>query len=745
MNKKILTSTLLSIFLTAGCTVDKIEQPIVGDQPTDESFQNTLPEVLYASISDDEYLEEAEPDTRTYVQDKRKVLWHNGDEISYFAEGVHNVKYQFNGNDGSSSAEFTKISGTGSIGSDVTHTHAIYPYYKDAVYTRSGDTETITVFYPSVQHYAPDSFGKGANVMYAVGTTENGADTDLKFRNLCGYLVIRLYGSVDPVRTINIKSHKNRISLNGHATVETTEGGEPVITMGGTEHQVGVNTVTLYCGEDGVKLGADAANATEFWFALPPVTFENGIEIEVTDVKGHQYVKMTTNRVVIERNQVQPMAALSCTPVTPPDNQLWYITYNNEMITQVDDDYGDGSEKFFVGETEYFDATITAHYYDEDLGRFVLEFDKELTTLKKSAFHQNPVLQVYFPKTLTTIEAAFVGASLTSITIPGNVTNIKSGAFEGCSRLESIIIEPGTQPLNFEEETPFYDSDLTFIKIDRNITQKKNDVDLENNITLEYGGLFHQHFSKIKTTVIIGNNVTRINNGMFQNSDIWDITIPESVTSIGDVAFAMCEQLSSISIPSSVKSIGHNAFYYCNELSTVDIQESETPLSIGYQVKNFIIDYEYGPFYDSPLKSISLKRELIYKDKNGNDFTPDDWEEGIFANQHYDNIGLTTTVTLGSKVKTISDYMFSGVRLKELWIPTNISSIGDYAFYDCRVLGGITLGHHTPPTLGEGVFDSCDVMWYISVPEGTADTYKRTDNWKDWVKYNGKDIYHEYK
>lgn len=154
MNKKILTSTLLSIFLTAGCTVDKIEQPIVGDQPTDESFQNTLPEVLYASISDDEYLEEAEPDTRTYVQDKRKVLWHNGDEISYFAEGVHNVKYQFNGNDGSSSAEFTKISGTGSIGSDVTHTHAIYPYYKDAVYTRSGDTETITVFYPSVQPMA---------------------------------------------------------------------------------------------------------------------------------------------------------------------------------------------------------------------------------------------------------------------------------------------------------------------------------------------------------------------------------------------------------------------------------------------------------------------------------------------------------------------------------------------------------------------------------------------------------------
>ena len=52
--KKNLIFTLLSIFLTVGCTTDKIEQPIVSDQPTDESFQNTLPEVLYASISDDD-------------------------------------------------------------------------------------------------------------------------------------------------------------------------------------------------------------------------------------------------------------------------------------------------------------------------------------------------------------------------------------------------------------------------------------------------------------------------------------------------------------------------------------------------------------------------------------------------------------------------------------------------------------------------------------------------------------------
>lgn len=89
---------------------------------------------------------------------------------------------------------------------------------------------------------------------------------------------------------------------------------------------------------------------------------------------------------------------------------------------------------------------------------------------------------------------------------------------------------------------------------------------------------------------------------------------------------------------------------------------------------------------------------------------------GIFTNKYY-NDALTTSVTLGSNVKTIWPYMFSHVNLTALWIPSNVTSIGDYAFYYCDNLEGVTLGHHAPPAIGTGVFDYCAKMWYISVPK----------------------------
>ncbi|MDE6783866.1 MAG: leucine-rich repeat domain-containing protein [Ruminococcus sp.] len=60
-----------------------------------------------------------------------------------------------------------------------------------------------------------------------------------------------------------------------------------------------------------------------------------------------------------------------------------------------------------------------------------------------------------------------------------------------------------------------------------------------------------------------------------------EITIPDSVTSIGDNAFAFCARLKSITIPDSVTSIGAEAFEYCHSLTSVVISNSAKSIADG--------------------------------------------------------------------------------------------------------------------------------------------------------------------
>ena len=177
-----------------------------------------------------------------------------------------------------------------------------------------------------------------------------------------------------------------------------------------------------------------------------------------------------------------------------------------------------------------------------------------VTTIGDRAFFRcEGLTSVTIPNTVTTIgESAFSDCSgLTSVTIGNSVTSIGEGAFENCSNLEEIIVSA---------DNPAYSS-LDGVLYNKDKTELLKWPDKKLNVT-------------------IPNSVTTIGESAFSYCDgLISIVIPDSVTTIGESAFSYCSGLTSVVIGNSVTSIGDYTFSSCYGLTLVTIGESVT--SIG--------------------------------------------------------------------------------------------------------------------------------------------------------------------
>ena len=207
------------------------------------------------------------------------------------------------------------------------------------------------------------------------------------------------------------------------------------------------------------------------------------------------------------------------------------------------------------------------------------------------------------------------------------------------------------------------------------------------------------------TNITIPDSVTTIDSYAFQDcSSLTSVTIPDSVTTIGDSTFSWCSGLTSVTIPDSVTSIGGSAFNYCNNLTNITIPDSVT--TIGYYAFSYCSSLtRFDVSTNNTSFSSSADGKILYnKDKTTLIAYP----------------SATGDVTIPNSVTTIDYGAFSGCsNLTNITIPDSVTTIGYYAFSDCSSLTSVIIPDSVT-TIGDSTFSYCSSLTSVTIPDSVT-------------------------
>lgn len=244
-----------------------------------------IPAMVKAMI-DDEH-------SRVQLNEEVKTVWTKGDLVSVFYKNSDNNKFSYVGETGATDGTLKRETEINS-GVATDKIVAVYPY--DANCTLDVSDEVVNMTIPSVQYYVDGSYGVGSSPMSYVGGSDN-----FYFKSLCGWLRVSLSG-VKSVDRITLKGNNNE-QLNGGAQLHYLDN-ELVLTSSSASS---TKQLSLECKN---PVALSSGKATEFYFAVVPQTFSEGVTIEVSFTDGTSFTKSTSKQVTIERNHIQPMKTL---------------------------------------------------------------------------------------------------------------------------------------------------------------------------------------------------------------------------------------------------------------------------------------------------------------------------------------------------------------------------------------------------------------------------------------------------
>ena len=246
----------------------------------------------------------------------------------------------------------------------------------------------------------------------------------------------------------------------------------------------------------------------------------------------------------------------------------------------------------------------------------------------------------------------------TIVSVPSNVREISSNAFQGLSQISLVTLPEG---LRIIQESAFRNCiSLTSIYIPQSVTKigeyafegcsALTAVNISDNIRNIGTGAFRNCSSLSLIHVISG--VMNISNSLFEGcSSLKELRIADGVTHIGSSAFKDCASLSRLYIPDTVTGIGDHAFAGCNSLTSIYLPES-------------IVNLDSGAFM---------------------------------------NCRSLGKIILGEGIRNIGDGAFEGcISLTAIALPDSVRSVGRGIFNKCSSLSEIAYSPDLLPTLDRG-------------------------------------------
>lgn len=358
-------------------------------------------------------------------------------------------------------------------------------------------------------------------------------------------------------------------------------------------------------------------------------------------------------------------------------------------------------------------------------------FPRQLLSVGNYTYAQCPLLKTLtFPAMLESIgNYAFAECTgLTQLTFKDSGKSVKLGygarSNSGTSYLDNI-------PL-------FGNTNLTYLYIGRNINYTAGekygyspfynqsfltDVRFSQSGTVSYCKDYLLYKVNNCKTLTLPESLTSIGNWTFRGmAALESIVVPNAVTEMGTYAFANdtslksaklstscpwlkeglfseCNALQSITIPSAVTKMDGYMFTNCKALTSATFEDGTDLIEMGYGAswKN------YGLFSDCPLKTLNLGRWLSYNTE-------------VASRSPFYSIDALKNLNIGKNVKVIDKYMFSYCEgLEEVNLPDNITSVNLWGFRGCSSLKSVRLSEKLSQ-VGDYGFAGCTSLDNVTFP-----------------------------